>query len=621
MSLLLHPFLSVGLLSAGISLAVAVIVWRQPDAPGARTYAVLLIVLGIWSLLYVGQLFHESIVMKRPWLVARHAISAVVGILFWLFAAKYTGRPELLSRRYMTPIVGGGALLTGIQLFNPMNSYWVSFSLYTGDSVPRMDITFGPLFFLFVAYIFAVVGAGHWFIVKDLRDSFSVYRRQLSAMTVVGIIEFVIFIVFFTEHIDAVRSLNPWPHLQLVTYNMVFVALPLGWSYLRESLFELQPIRRQAVIENMGDAVFVFDTQDQLRNSNAPASALIGGSDLSAVEGKPASAVFSEHPKLLDAYRSGQTNTQHSDENTIGYDGAVELSDDAVELSDESLTGNDSDGNLVELSTDDGKRFYDLRVSTIETETTDDAGTVVVARDVTIRRKQREMLSERTAELENRKAELERQNERLDQFTSMVSHDLRNPLGVAEMYLEFARDTGDEDDFEAVSEALDRMDTMIDELLTIASADTTVESREQITLHSLASDAWETTQADGGTIEFDIGPDTVVRGDRELLRNVFENLYRNALDHNEPPVLIRVGTLDKDRSGFYVEDDGTGIPEDDREQVFEYGHTTSDSGSGFGLHIVSELITAHDWEIGITESPDGGARFEVYTDSDDIGTA
>ena len=245
----------------------------------------------------------------------------------------------------------------------------------------------------------------------------------------------------------------------------------------------------------------------------------------------------------------------------------------------------------------------------------------MVARDVTIRRKQREMLSERTAELENRKAELERQNERLDQFTSMVSHDLRNPLGVAEMYLEFARDTGDEDDFEAVSEALDRMDTMIDELLTIASADTTVESREQITLHSLASDAWETTQADGGTIEFDIGPDTVVRGDRELLRNVFENLYRNALDHNEPPVLIRVGTLDKDRSGFYVEDDGTGIPEDDREQVFEYGHTTSDSGSGFGLHIVSELITAHDWEIGITESPDGGARFEVYTDSDDIGTA
>ncbi|ERG92256.1 MAG: histidine kinase-, DNA gyrase B-, and HSP90-like ATPase [Haloquadratum walsbyi J07HQW1] len=71
---------------------------------------------------------------------------------------------------------------------------------------------------------------------------------------------------------------------------------------------------------------------------------------------------------------------------------------------------------------------------------------------------------------------------------------------------------------------------------------------------------------------------------------------------------ITIGEL---ADGFYLADDGSGIPEDKRDNVFEAGYTTTEQGTGFGLSIVKQVVEAHDWEISITESAEGGARFEV----------
>jgi signal transduction histidine kinase len=81
------------------------------------------------------------------------------------------------------------------------------------------------------------------------------------------------------------------------------------------------------------------------------------------------------------------------------------------------------------------------------------------------------------------------------------------------------------------------------------------------------------------------------------------------VEHGGSDVTVRVGTLD-DRPGFYVEDDGPGIPEEVREEVFDRGVTTDDDGTGFGLAIVREIAEAHGWTVRATESDAGGARFE-----------
>jgi signal transduction histidine kinase len=104
---------------------------------------------------------------------------------------------------------------------------------------------------------------------------------------------------------------------------------------------------------------------------------------------------------------------------------------------------------------------------------------------------------------------------------------------------------------------------------------------------------------DLGTIDADDG----------RLEALFENLFRNAIEHGGENVTVRVG---RSPTEFYVEDDGPGIPEDEREQVFDHGHTTSESGTGFGLSIVEQIADAHGWDVVISEGADSGARFEVH---------
>ena len=72
-------------------------------------------------------------------------------------------------------------------------------------------------------------------------------------------------------------------------------------------------------------------------------------------------------------------------------------------------------------------------------------------------------------------------------------------------------------------------------------------------------------------------------------------------------MVVRVGLLD---DGFFVEDPGRGIPPEDREKVFDERYSTADS-TGLGLSVVARVVEPHGWEIGVTESDEGGARFEI----------
>ena len=97
------------------------------------------------------------------------------------------------------------------------------------------------------------------------------------------------------------------------------------------------------------------------------------------------------------------------------------------------------------------------------------------------------------------------------------------------------------------------------------------------------------------------------------LRQLVENLLSNALNHGGDDVTIRVGQL-PDGAGFYVADDGPGIPPAGRDAIFDQGFSTTSDGTGFGLAIVKGIAEAHGWSVGVTESVDGGARFEVKTE-------
>jgi len=208
--------------------------------------------------------------------------------------------------------------------------------------------------------------------------------------------------------------------------------------------------------------------------------------------------------------------------------------------------------------------------------------------------------------LRGQTAELEQQNDRLEQFNSVVSHDLRNPLNAATLRLDLAGDDCDSDHLDAVARAHDRMETLIEELGTLARGREMSLDVEPVDLEQLTAECWEMINSSDGSLTVDV-PDHV-RADPVRLKRLLENLLRNAIDHGSDDVNIRIGRID---GGFYVADDGPGIPEEERERIFESGYSTAQDGTGFGLAIVSDVVDAHEWEIRVTESKDGGARFEI----------
>jgi PAS domain S-box-containing protein len=218
---------------------------------------------------------------------------------------------------------------------------------------------------------------------------------------------------------------------------------------------------------------------------------------------------------------------------------------------------------------------------------------------------------DRESALRERDRELKRQNERLDRFAGAVSHDLRNPLNLAEGHLELALD-GVPDDGEAaehlakVDWALGRIDRLIDEVLTLAREGQAPEDTEPVALADAVADAWSTTAGEESELVMPTDPGTVV-AERNRLVRLLENLFRNAIEHAGLDPRVSVGPT---QDGFYVADDGPGVPLGERERVFESGYTTADDGTGFGLTIVRELAMAHGWTVRLAESESGGARFE-----------
>lgn len=219
------------------------------------------------------------------------------------------------------------------------------------------------------------------------------------------------------------------------------------------------------------------------------------------------------------------------------------------------------------------------------------------------------VLSRRVANLIARReqtATLQRKNERLEEFASFVSHDLRNPLQIAKGRFQLVRNECESPHAEDVSQALDRMETLIEDLLTLARGGNQIGEVEPVALADLLEDCRRSVPASEATIG--MNTDSTIQADRSRLQQLIENLLRNAIEHGDESVTITLGELE---TGFYVEDDGPGIPAESREEVFNTGYSTSSEGSGFGLRIVKQVVDAHGWEITVTEGEQGGARFEI----------
>jgi len=222
--------------------------------------------------------------------------------------------------------------------------------------------------------------------------------------------------------------------------------------------------------------------------------------------------------------------------------------------------------------------------------------------------------------------ERRRSRERTEQFAGLVSHDLRNPLTVAQMRLQLVtkllrrgappqegdRSEVDRSEVErqlaVIGRALERMEAVIEDTLAVARSGRSLRAGDltSLQLREIAEAAWEQSGTDEATLQ--VEADLCVQAHEGRLRQLLENLFRNAIDHVGAGVTVTVGAME---DGFFVADDGPGIPPGARAKVSAPSYTSREEGTGFGLSIVQAVAEAHGWTVSATASRAGGARFEV----------
>ncbi|WP_138006659.1 ATP-binding protein [Halalkalirubrum salinum] len=239
---------------------------------------------------------------------------------------------------------------------------------------------------------------------------------------------------------------------------------------------------------------------------------------------------------------------------------------------------------------DGSERWLSINAAPFRSENID--GVVAIITDLTDRQAHAEAI--------------ERQNEQLAAFASIVSHDLRNPLSVASGHLELLRAESQSERIDPISRALERMDALISDLLSLARSGAAIGELEAVDLTTLVTTCWSVVSTVDATLE--IQTTRSVHADRTRLEQLVENLFRNAIEHGGNDVSVIVEELP---DGFAISDDGPGIPEQQRETLFDLRDSIDEDDVRFGLRIVKQIADAHRWDVSVTNSDRGGARFEL----------
>jgi len=570
--------------------------WGESNSSFARTNQAQTAVLSFLSVWSVGQFVAVSTTTNWPKLFG---MSLTLSVTMWTsmawftFAMLYTGHERWITPRTIVvlavlPTVGTLATATnsihGFMFVEPTlvqdGSRWMLDypGLVRQDIRWVLDFEWGTGTWLVAVHDWTLCSIGIGLLFRKFLNSRNVYRK-ISFFHVVGGVAL---------NVGAFVSLmrwSPFEYLVLgVTVFSVIIVLtgPTVASYRYLKLIPLErilsvfgrrfrnlaPMARDTIIQNMQNGVLVVDHDNRIVDLNPLGRKMIGAESRRVVG-----------QKLTDVVPPSLFKT------------------DDTSFLDPETTEELYRGVWVETPTGD-QHCFDIQITSLGPDD-DPVGRVAIVNDVTDREVRKEKLEQRTRELE-------RQNEQLDQFAGIVSHDLRNPLTVAEGYLETAAEL--EDNHEHVAEArysLERMEAIIDDVLTLAREGQSIGETETVSLASIAREAWDNVDTERATLV--VVDDVELEADPDRLLNLFENLYRNADEHAGPDVTVTVGF---DDGSLYVEDDGPGIPPAERDDVLEFGYTTAESGTGFGLAIVGQVADAHGWKVEVTESADGGASFE-----------
>lgn len=586
------PLLVSGLLAA----VVGVVTWRRASKPGERAVAATSLAIAVWAAteaLAVSSVgLQQKLLFYRPMFLA----SSLVPFFWFVFTLQYTGKQEWVTRRNLLLLAIVPATYTAVTWANPY-AVFEGATMDTTGPYTLLQYTWGTAVWVIVIYASVLIPVASYLLFKKFLASRNVYRKISFTLLVAGV-------VLWASMLTSLFGVSPFPHVMMLPFTFLFfgaISAIMLYSYRSLKVLPLDrllavfggrfksllPLARDVVIQEMPSGVIVLDNNASIVDINPLARRMVGMEN-ERVIGKKLRDVLPLEDIEMD-----------------------EDSDVRRMLSPDPSEGGDIERAEEEIWVDTlgERRCYSTLVTSLTDGEGNTTGDVMLINDVTRKKKQQQKLEEK--------------NEQLENFANIVSHDLRNPLNVAEGYASMLEEEIDgSDEVREIRKAHRRMEDLIDDVLTLARQRRSVTETGTVDLSNAVTEAWNNVDTNHAELVNDSRRS--IQADRGKLLQMLENLFRNCVEHGvrhetngDDGVTVHVAQHD---DGFYVEDDGPGIPPDKRSKVFEQGYTTSDGGTGLGLSIVKNVADNHGWNVDVDEGSQGGARFTVtIPDSTDAG--
>jgi len=554
--------------------------WRQP----AFAFGLFMFSISFWAAIYIGYLTAstESWLLFFTMLTYLSVVSAPV--TWFVFALRYTDRSEWLStiRVGLLLVVPVGVL--GLVFTVPFHSlFYTEITVITVDGVELLETTGGLGHTINIIYAYGLLLVGSGLIVSELFTTNRLYQRQSVVLLACLSAPWVANGLF---HL----GFQPIPTADLTPVVFVLVGIPLAVIVHRAELTGFVPVAHEQVFHTLEDPVFVVSPKNRILDANRTARSLVTETDSetewTSIEGTHIAAALPE--TLLE---NGSLNPEL--ETTLE----------------------------CELTIDGRPRQYIARLRGTDSDHRDDPrGTIVSLTDITLQKTQQERLARKNSRLATQTTKLEAKNEQLERLAGVVSHDLATPLATGESLLHLIKADLTDPPHEVQQSLADletvhgRLRTFAEALPALARESTDVATPTDCDLETVVRAAWRVV--DTADLELDVQESCQLSADPNRLQQAFENLFQNCADHGSATTdaasTVTVGLLSSTQ-GFYIEDDGPGIPVDRREDLLEFGVSTG-TGSGYGLAIVRTIVEAHSWVLSVTESTTGGARFDIITE-------
>ncbi|MBN2392200.1 MAG: PAS domain-containing protein [Anaerolineae bacterium] len=511
-------------------------------------------------------------------------------VLTWMrFALRYTGKHHWLraSRFAWFCIL---PLITVILTFtNEMHHLmWEAYTLLPVGSALGIQITrHGLWFWVNIFYQYFLVSIAAFLIIRQSFRSFGLYRRQSIWLLIGALVPIVGNVIYVFGIIPNLRQ-----DYTSILFAVSGVAFSIGM--FRHQLFDLQPIARDAVIDNMQDAMFALDHENRIVDLNPAALAIIRAK-ADAVLGRPAEQAIGFWHAMIEQF---QDTTQIEIDITVEYE--------------------------------QQQRSYDVRISPLRDRRQRITGRLIVVHDITERKIAEVALREHTAELEAL-------NEQLDAFAHTVVHDIKDPLGGVVAVGSLLRDYFQDLSVDAIQEYLDaivhntmRLTGIVDALLLLASV-RQVESvdADLIDMSAIIANVQERLSvlvAERHAVI--VAPETwpEVRSYGPWIEEVWANYVSNAVKYggcsaDKIPPRVELGytmlgtgntRLNPATSiQFWVCDNGPGLAEEQKERLFSKFARLRDTepGYGLGLSIVRGIVEKLGGKVGVESEVGQGCAF------------